>query len=348
MDSGLKQQETGAITPGQNESGTWIERTRLAAIVEGSDDAILTKSLDGIITSWNRGAERIFGYTAAETIGRPVTMLIPLDRHDEEPDILARIRRGEHVDHYETIRQHKDGRQIHISLTVSPLRDERGNVVGASKIARDIDDRVHAREQQRMLLGEMHHRIKNVFALTSGLIRLCAARAKTPAEMAQMVGGRLDALARAHALTVPPEAAAGTADARHARLHGLLRALVAPAIGSDEGRASFCGDDIALSPRAMTPLALVLNELVTNASKHGALHDEEGKVDVSCRLDGEQVVLTWREHMKNAPDAPPETSGFGTQLSQFTVEHQLGGSIVRRWEGSGLSVTITFGTDLLE
>ena len=116
-------------------------RARLAAIVESSDDAIISKNLDGIITSWNSGAQRIFGYTAEEAIGMPVTMLMPDERKDEEPGILARIRKGERIDHYETVRQHKNGQRIHISLTVSPIRSEDGTVIGASKIARDITQR---------------------------------------------------------------------------------------------------------------------------------------------------------------------------------------------------------------
>src|SRR5271155_1523643 len=106
------------------------------AIVESSDDAILSKDLDGVITSWNNGAQRLFGYTAEEAIGRPVTMLIPADRPDEEPMILDRVRRGERIDHYETIRQRKDGMLLDISITVSPIKDHEGNIVGASKIAR--------------------------------------------------------------------------------------------------------------------------------------------------------------------------------------------------------------------
>lgn len=113
---------------------------RLAAIVESSDDAIVSKNLEGIVTSWNGGAERIFGYTAAEMIGRSITTLIPREREDEEPQILARIRRGERIDHYETIRRRKDGTRIHVSLTVSPIRNSEGVVIGASKIARDITE----------------------------------------------------------------------------------------------------------------------------------------------------------------------------------------------------------------
>ena len=110
----------------------------LAAIVESSDDAIISKDLNGVITTWNRGAEAVFGYTAEEAIGQPVIMLIPPDRVDEEPSILGRIRRGEKIDHYETVRRRKDGTLIDISLTVSPIKDRDGKIIGASKIARDI------------------------------------------------------------------------------------------------------------------------------------------------------------------------------------------------------------------
>ncbi|MHA4835881.1 PAS domain S-box protein [Sphingopyxis sp. MSC1_008] len=117
---------------------------RLAAIVESSDDAIISKGLDGIVTSWNQGAERLFGYSAEEMIGRPITTIIPKERRDEEDLIIGRIRRGERVDHFETVRCRKDGSLVDISLTVSPLRLPDGSIVGASKIARDITDRRQA------------------------------------------------------------------------------------------------------------------------------------------------------------------------------------------------------------
>lgn len=127
----------------------------LAAIVDSSSDAILSKDLDGRITSWNKGAERMFGYTADEVIGRYVTILFPPDRVDEEPSILARIRRGERLEHYETVRRRKDGTLIDISLMVSPIRDREGRVVGASKIARDLTDQRHAQERFRVTLASI-------------------------------------------------------------------------------------------------------------------------------------------------------------------------------------------------
>src|SRR5262245_6139592 len=124
----------------------------LAAIVNSSDDAIIGKDLDGVITSWNKGAERLFGYTAEETIGQSITMLIPPDRQHEEPEILARLKRGESVDHFETVRVGKDGSLLELSLTISPIKDAAGRVSGASKIARDITRRKQAED---MLLRAM-------------------------------------------------------------------------------------------------------------------------------------------------------------------------------------------------
>jgi two-component system, chemotaxis family, CheB/CheR fusion protein len=124
-------------------------RARLAAIVESSDDAIVSKTLDGIITSWNKGAERIFGYTAEEIIGRPITTLTTPESSDDPMHILERIRKGERVEHYETRRRTKDGRVISVSLTVSPLRDAAGRIVGASKIARDVTEQKRLQEELR-------------------------------------------------------------------------------------------------------------------------------------------------------------------------------------------------------
>jgi PAS domain S-box-containing protein len=120
----------------------------LAAIVHSSDDAIISKTLEGVITSWNTGATRIFGYAAKEVIGKSITMLIPPDRQDEEAEILARLRRGEQIRHYESVRLRKDGTPIDISVTISPIRDADGVIVGASKVARDISNRKHSEEAQ--------------------------------------------------------------------------------------------------------------------------------------------------------------------------------------------------------
>jgi PAS domain S-box-containing protein len=147
---------------------------QLVFIVESSDDAIISKDLDGIIRTWNAGAERLFGYTAAEAIGKPVTILFPPGLEDEEPGILARIRRGERIRHYETVRRRKDGSLLDLSLTVSPVRDGDGSIVGASKIARDITDRKEAERKLR----ESEQRLTELFAAIPAAIYTTDAQGK--------------------------------------------------------------------------------------------------------------------------------------------------------------------------
>ena len=155
-----------------------IGLAQLASVVETSEDAILTKDLNGIITSWNKGAERVFGYEASEVIGKPISLLIPPDRPDEEPTILERLRKGQRIEHYETVRRRKDGAFIDISLSVSPLADAAGTIVGASKIARDITERRRAVAQQEMLVREISHRVKNAFTVVNGILAISARYAK--------------------------------------------------------------------------------------------------------------------------------------------------------------------------
>ena len=154
-------------------------RARLASIIDSSEDAILAKSLDGTITAWNRGAERIYGYTPEEVIGKNITMLVPSDRPDEIPEILRKVARGESIEHYESIRVTKDGRRLNVSISVSPLRDVHGEIVGASAIARDITDQRRAEDQLRQsqkmeaigrLAGGVAHDFNNVL----GIINACA------------------------------------------------------------------------------------------------------------------------------------------------------------------------------
>ena len=129
----------------------------LAAIVESSDDAIISKSLDSIIRSWNAGAEKIFGYTAKEAIGQSIRMLIPKELQDEEDMILARLRRGERIDHFVTVRQRKDGRRLDVSITVSPIRSRDGEIIGASKIARDISETKRLLDVERQLTAQLQN-----------------------------------------------------------------------------------------------------------------------------------------------------------------------------------------------
>jgi PAS domain S-box-containing protein len=139
------------IALGESNRRGFAARSKLAAIVESSDDAVVTKNLSGVVTSWNKGAERVFGYTAEEAVGQHITLIIPVDRQEEETEILARLRRGERIDHFETVRKRKDGSLLDISVTISPLKDASGRVIGASKIARDVTERKEAQRAAAML-----------------------------------------------------------------------------------------------------------------------------------------------------------------------------------------------------
>ncbi|RXT44591.1 hypothetical protein B6S44_27555 [Bosea sp. Tri-44] len=308
---------------------------RLTALVESSSDAIIAKDLEGILTDWNPGAERLFGYTKEEAIGQSVMLLIPDDRRDEEPKILERLRNGELIEHYETVRRHKDGRLIDISLTISPIRAATGQIVGASKIARDISDQRRAQEQQHMLLGEMNHRVKNVFALASGLVNLSSHSAVSPAELASIVSERLATLSRAHALTMSP-AIAGYEPAA-IKLHELLQAILAPYHGEQRPRFRIHGADATVPPSIVTSLSLLLHEFATNSVKHGSLSTIQGVVDITCKEEPSEFVIVWRE-TGGPPSDHPANEGFGSRLVKTTVK-QLG-RLKRDWTRAGVIIEL--------
>jgi PAS domain S-box-containing protein len=315
---------------------------RLASIVETSEDAILTKDLDGIITSWNQGATELFGYRAEEAIGKSVTMLIPADRQDEEPSIIRRIRAGERIEHYETIRQRKDGSLIDISLSVSPLKDSNGAIIGASKIARNITERKRAQEQERLLIREMNHRIKNLFALASSIISLSARDAVSPQALKTNATERLAALARVHSLTLARHGQADTAAiSMPTTLHALIKAILAPYEEGSGGAPRFAlsGDDLELSSSATTSFALLVHEFATNAAKYGALAGDRGTIAIETRRIDDRLTLTWIE--RDGPSVAPQTSaeGFGSYLAKATVK-TLDGQITTDWDPSGITVTL--------
>jgi PAS domain S-box-containing protein len=308
---------------------------RLTALVESSEDAIIAKDLDGIITDWNPGAERLFGYGKQEVVGRSVTLLIPEDRQDEEPNILERIRRGERIEHFETVRLHKDGRPIDISLMISPIRDATGQVVGASKIARDISDRRRTQEQQQLLLHEMNHRVKNVFALASGIVNLSAHSAASPAELASIVAERLATLARAHNLTMSP-AIAGYEPAP-IKLHELLKAILAPYHSEQQRRLEIHGADATVPPAIVTSLSLLLHEFATNSAKYGSLSKMDGIVDITCTDGMSEFMIIWRETGGPPPEIPTH-EGFGSRLVKATAS-QLG-RVSRVWTHEGAVIEL--------
>jgi PAS domain S-box-containing protein len=322
-----------------------IATGRLVALVESSDDAIIAKTLDGIIQSWNRGAERLFGYSAHEAVGKSIKMLFPPDRLQEEETILSRIRRGERVNHYETVRKRKDGALLHVSLTISPIIDAHGEIIGASKIARDFSEQHLARERQQLMLREMNHRVKNLFAVTSSILNLSARRADSPAALVASVIDRLNALARAHALTMAGQEDTHFVPDRAVSLHSLVQSIVSPHNEKGAERISVSGDDPLVNGKAVTPIALLLHEFATNAAKYGSLSNPDGLVEIVSAGKNGTIEISWREIGGPAFD-PNAQQGFGSRLVEATAA-QLGGSVAREWAPDGLTITLRLATRLV-
>jgi PAS domain S-box-containing protein len=280
------------------------------------------------VTSWNGGATRIFGYEPEEMIGQPITCIIPPELRAEEEDILARIRRGVRVDHFDTVRIRKDGRRIDVSLTISPMIGPGGAVIGASKVARDITERRQSEELQALLVRELNHRVKNTLATIQAIARQSLRAAPDPAAFVASFGGRIQALSRAHDLLVQ-------GGMRGAELADLVREQVD--LGAGDPRISWSGPAVTLDSRLAVQMALVLHELATNARKHGALSVATGRLAIRWTVTGKEreLQLEWTE--SGVPSvAVPSSVGFGTTLIERSLEANRGETVMR-YRSDGLA-----------
>jgi PAS domain S-box-containing protein len=303
-----------------------------AAIVNSSDDAIISADLQGVTTSWNAGAERLFGYAAAEAVGEPVTLLIRFGGRDEERGILERIGWGDKVEHYETVLRRKDESSVEVSLTASPIRDANGRIIGVSSIARDISERKRHEHQRELLIGELNHRVKNTLATVQSFAAQTLRHAATLSEARNAFEARLMALAKAHDLLTQGhwEGAA-------------LDKTVADAIAaySDEGhesRVHASGPVVHLRPHAVLALSMALHELATNAVKYGALTNTTGSVSITWRLspgEPERLELRWAES-GGPPVEVPHQRGFGSRLVERGLAQDLAGQVQLTFAPGGL------------
>jgi PAS domain S-box-containing protein len=311
-----------------------LEAAKLAAIVTSSDDAIISKTIDGRITSWNAAATRLLGYEPSEIIGQPITRIIPLELYDEEKEIIARLKRGERIDHYETVRVAKDGRRIEVSLSVSPLCDKFGKVVGAAKVARDITERKQAETLQRLLLEELNHRVKNTLATIQAIANQSLRHSKSPSDFVSGFSGRVQALARAHDVLTQTKL-------QGADVMKLVREQVLLG-GSNDRRVSCSGPMLLLDAQKAVHLALVLHELATNARKYGALSVAKARLSVKWEVrtnGGRNLVIEWKE-TGGPPVLAPSRRGFGSTLIERTLKAH-GGKVSTRYGSEGLTAHIT-------
>ena len=318
----------------------------LAAIVESSDDAIISKTLQGIITSWNAGAERLFGYTAEEAIGQAITMVIPEDRQGEERVILSRLRRGERIDHFETIRKAKDGRLIDISLTISPIRNDNGEVVGASKVARDITEQKRARRElqeadlrKNEFLALLAHELRNPLGPIRHAVKILRARTPSPDELqwaTNIIDRQTEHMTRlVEDLLDVSRITRGTIELRRERVDiaSVLKAAV-EASGTLIERARH---QLKVTPPAeplyvegdVTRLTQIISNLLDNAAKYT---DPGGRIWLSAEREGDQAVIRVRD----------SGIGIASELMPriFDMFTQAGLSIERAQGGLGVGLSL--------
>jgi PAS domain S-box-containing protein len=325
--------------------GREIAQARLAAIVENSDDAIVSKSLDGIITSWNPAAERMFGWTSAEVLGRHITLIIPRDRRAEEDEALSRIRRGEMLDHFDTVRITKDGRFLNISLTISPIRDSEGRIVGASKIARDVTEkkRLEAELSEKLLeladgdrrkdefLAMLGHELRNPLSAVRNAVvtaRLDPSRRDRALDIAYRQTDQLARLVDDLLDVARITRGRMTLRMETVRLAGVVERAVETTRDLVEARAHLL--TLALPDESLhvngdpSRLEQVVVNLITNAAKYT---EPGGRIEVMAQREGEQAVLRVRDNgVGIAPEMLPRVFDLFAQAHRgpARVEGGLG------------------------
>lgn len=307
-----------------------IER-RLAAIIASSNDAILGIDLNMRITSWNNGAAKLYGYSAAEAIGQSVLMLVPSDRLEEEPAILKKVSAGRMVEPYETKRRRKDGRLVDVLLSVSPIYDAAGVPVGASKIAHDIAARKEAERLQSVLVRELSHRVKNLLSTVLAIARQTLGRNEANRSDVAAFEARLASLARAQDLLL-------TGDWEKSDLRSVVTQALSP---YSPERFQLTGAPLPLAAKTVLSLSLALHELATNAAKYGALSVPEGRVAIDWKTDSQGMLeLVWRE-TGGPPVMPPSRRGFGSRLVEMLLSAELNGELKIIYKPQGVLCRIS-------
>lgn len=291
---------------------------RLAAIVESSFDAIVSKDLSGTIMSWNKAAERMFGYAETEVVGQPIYLIIPDGKRDEEADILRRLKLGERIEPFQTTRRHRDGRIVPISITISPIKSRAGKLVGASSIARDISETRESDRRLRLLMREINHRVKNQYAVVLAVIRQTATRSRSIEEFEKRVRERIMALSHSHDLLSQVEWAGVS-----------LANLVAHQLQPFEALqpVEILGPEIVLDANAVLNLGMAFHELIMNAMRFGVT--DVGGISVTWRLTseegGDMLELVWSEPAVAYADLLAQEDGFGALVLGKLVPSALSG-----------------------
>lgn len=309
-------------------------QSRLAAIVESSQDAIIAHGTDGLVTSWNDGARRLFGVSAPEAVGQPMPALVQDALLWDWADMLAKLQGGEMLPSFECAGISRDGRVIEASVTISSVKEADGRIAGVSLVARDISARRAAEQKATLLLSELDHRVKNILAIVSAVISQTLKTTPTPEAFAVEINGRVQAIAKAHSLLTQ----SGHGEVS---LRTILETELAP-YDRGGGNIVISGPGIALTPRAALAMAMAVHELASNATKYGALSTAAGRLAVEWEAAGASVqalTLAWTETGGPAV-LPPTRRGFGTTLIERSLAHELDAEVTREFLPGGLRCTV--------
>lgn len=307
-------------------------KARLAAIVDSSFDAIISKDLSGTIVSWNNAAERLFGFTAGEAIGKSIYIVIPDERHDEEVEIIRRLKLGEQIETFETVRRKRNGQPVAVSITISPIANKRGKIVGACEIARDISEAKEKERRLRLLMREINHRVKNQYAVILAVISQTAARSRDIQGFEKRIRERIMGLSHSHNLL-------SSVDWAGVDLRELVSHQVKPF--NKAGEFTLSGPDILLDANAVLNIGMALHELIVNRVQYADLN--QSSVIISWYVDhkGDQpkFQLIWRETSIRNPDLLEQGNGFGSLVLRRIVASALGGQ--SSWKVGGDVLTWT-------
>ncbi len=298
------------------ESARLIEKSRLAAIFEASQDALYAVSLDGHIETWNPAAEALFGYSISEIYGRHVSVLAAEKYLAEQNANMASIIAGNTIGPMDTIRLRKDGKPFNASISIGPMRAADGTVIGMSAAVHDISDRKEWEARQILMSRELSHRVKNSFAVLQSILRSTLKVARDPEHFAEAFSGRLHSLSAAQDIL-------SANDWRGAELSALAHRQLAFYLESAPGQMRISGPEINLPADYAAPLGLIFNELATNAVKYGALSVETGAVELRWHIEKvsfkrRRLVVTWTE--TGGPDATQRgPASFGTTLIEKSL-----------------------------
>ncbi|WP_340644063.1 PAS domain-containing protein [Phenylobacterium sp.] len=313
---------------------------RFRAIADSMPQMVWSTRSDGYHDYYNARWYEFTGTPPGSTDGEGWNGMFHPDDQDRARALWSRsLETGQPYEIEYRLRRH-DGVYRWTLGRALPIRDGAGQITRWFGTCTDIDDAKRLAEERELVSQELSHRIKNIFAVISGLISLSARNHPESKAYALALRDRVMALGRAHDF-VRPHSKASQPEARAATVFALLTELFAPYDGAGGMRISLVGDDIAIDDRAATPLALIFHELATNASKYGALSAAEGHVAITAELTGDDYRLVWRETGGPTLVGPPAVEGFGSTLSKVSVEGQLGGTLTREWLPEGLRVTMT-------